>query len=73
MLIVTDTKDMPTEHNSPIYKDHRPNVDAVPVGVCRAAGALIFGKTVSCFSTAPARLKRLERCRAICIVTPLTG
>lgn len=38
---------MPTEHFSPIYKDHRPNVDAGPVAVCRAAGALIYGKTVS--------------------------
>ncbi|WVQ79885.1 hypothetical protein IAT38_001985 [Cryptococcus sp. DSM 104549] len=40
-----NTKDMPTQHNSPIYKDHRPNVDAGPVAICRSAGALIFGKT----------------------------
>ncbi|KAK8847573.1 hypothetical protein IAR55_005432 [Kwoniella newhampshirensis] len=42
---VIDTKDLPTQHNSPIYKDHRPNIDAGPVAICRAAGALIFGKT----------------------------
>lgn len=45
--VCADTYDMPTQHNSPIYKDHRANLDAGPVGICRAAGALIFGKTVS--------------------------
>jgi Asp-tRNA(Asn)/Glu-tRNA(Gln) amidotransferase A subunit family amidase len=40
-----DTKDMPTQHNSPIYRGHRPGVDASCVATLRAAGALIFGKT----------------------------
>ena len=37
---------MPTQYNSPIYKDSRPGVDAACVAVCRAAGALVYGKTV---------------------------
>ncbi|KAL2810562.1 amidase signature domain-containing protein [Aspergillus granulosus] len=41
------TKDMPTEHNSPLYKDSVVPVDAAPVAVLRAAGALIFGKTTT--------------------------
>jgi Asp-tRNA(Asn)/Glu-tRNA(Gln) amidotransferase A subunit family amidase len=40
-----DTKDMPTQHNSPIYRGHRPGVDAACITTLRAAGALIFGKT----------------------------
>lgn len=38
---------MPTQHGSGLYKGHGPNVDAGVVAVCRAAGALILGKTVS--------------------------
>lgn len=45
--VLTHIPDMPTQHNSPIYIDHHPHVDAGPVAVCRAAGALIYGKTVS--------------------------
>ncbi|CZR50435.1 related to glu/asp-tRNA amidotransferase subunit A [Phialocephala subalpina] len=42
------TKDMPTAHNSPIYKgEPAPLVDAAPVIALRAAGALIFGKTTT--------------------------
>ncbi|KAJ0420265.1 amidase signature domain-containing protein [Aspergillus carlsbadensis] len=41
------TKDMPTEHNSPLYKDSHVPVDAAPVAMLRAAGALIFGKTTT--------------------------
>ena len=41
------TKDMPTAHNSPIYKDSQPGVDAAPVITLRASGALIFGKTAT--------------------------
>jgi Asp-tRNA(Asn)/Glu-tRNA(Gln) amidotransferase A subunit family amidase len=37
------TKDMPTEHNSPLYQDSHVPVDAAPVAMLRAAGALIFG------------------------------
>ena len=39
------TSDMPTEHNSPLYKGSFPAVDAGCVKTLRAAGALIFGKT----------------------------
>jgi amidase len=39
------TKDMPTQHYSPIYKDDHPEVDASVVLTLRSAGALIFGKT----------------------------
>ncbi|WP_423958153.1 amidase [Bradyrhizobium sp.] len=39
------TEDMPTEHNSPLYKGSFPAVDAGCVKTLRAAGALIFGKT----------------------------
>ncbi|KAF8850337.1 amidase family protein [Acephala macrosclerotiorum] len=42
------TKDMPTAHNSPIYKgEPAPLIDAAPVIALRAAGALIFGKTTT--------------------------
>jgi Asp-tRNA(Asn)/Glu-tRNA(Gln) amidotransferase A subunit family amidase len=40
-----DTGDLPTQHNSPIYRDHRPGHDAACVAVMRAAGAIILGKT----------------------------
>lgn len=36
---------MPTQHNSPIYKDSLVPVDAACVKILRSAGALIFGKT----------------------------
>ena len=39
--------DMPTAHNSPIYKDSFPKVDAASVTLLRHAGALIFGKTTT--------------------------
>lgn len=39
-----DTADMPTQHNSPLYVDHRPAKDAIVVGAARAEGALILGK-----------------------------
>jgi Asp-tRNA(Asn)/Glu-tRNA(Gln) amidotransferase A subunit family amidase len=42
---IYNTSDMPTQHNSPIYTGHRPNIDAAIVGTLRAAGALILGKT----------------------------
>lgn len=37
---------MPTQHNSPLYIGHEPGMDAGPVAICRAHGALIYGKTV---------------------------
>ncbi|KAL4915378.1 amidase signature domain-containing protein [Aspergillus aurantiobrunneus] len=41
------TKDMPTQHNSPLYKDSHVAADAASVAILRAAGALIFGKTTT--------------------------
>ncbi|KAL6364540.1 hypothetical protein LRP88_01943 [Fusarium phalaenopsidis] len=41
------TKDMPTAHGSPIYKDHLVAVDAGSVTILRNAGCLIFGKTTT--------------------------
>jgi Asp-tRNA(Asn)/Glu-tRNA(Gln) amidotransferase A subunit family amidase len=45
---IIDTYDMPTEMGSPIYRGYRPAADASCVAMLRAAGALIFGKTVTC-------------------------
>jgi len=45
---VIDTHDMPTEMGSIIYRGYRPAADASIVASLRAAGALIFGKTVTC-------------------------
>jgi len=42
-----DTFDMPTGYGSPIYEEHRPVADAVPVAMLRAAGAVILGKTIT--------------------------
>ena len=44
---IIDTADMPTCCGSPIYAGHRPAADAACVALARAAGALIFGKTVT--------------------------
>lgn len=40
-----DTVDMPTTHNSANWQGHRPAKDAACVGVVRALGAVILGKT----------------------------
>jgi Asp-tRNA(Asn)/Glu-tRNA(Gln) amidotransferase A subunit family amidase len=45
---IIDTFDMPTEMGSPIYRGYRPFSDASCVAILRAAGALIFGKSVTC-------------------------
>jgi hypothetical protein len=37
---------MPTQEGSPIYTGSQPGVDSAVVGICRAAGAIILGKTV---------------------------
>jgi Asp-tRNA(Asn)/Glu-tRNA(Gln) amidotransferase A subunit family amidase len=37
---------MPTEMGSAMYKGSQPGVDAAVVGLLRAAGATIIGKTV---------------------------
>ncbi len=42
-----DTADMPTSYGSPIYAGHRPKADAASVALCREAGALVLGKTVT--------------------------
>ncbi|KAI2620539.1 glutamyl-tRNA amidotransferase subunit A [Hypoxylon sp. NC1633] len=41
------TKDMPTQHNSPIYEGDEPKVDAASIITLRHAGALILGKTTT--------------------------
>ncbi|KAJ5901926.1 amidase [Penicillium taxi] len=41
------TKDMPTQHNSPLYVGSHPEVDAASVQILRQAGALILGKTTT--------------------------
>src|SRR5712691_10194734 len=45
---IIDTADQPTEMGSPIYRGHRPTTDAACVGLTRAAGAVMLGKTVTC-------------------------
>jgi Asp-tRNA(Asn)/Glu-tRNA(Gln) amidotransferase A subunit family amidase len=42
-----DTADMPTAYGSPIYSQHRPVADAAVVALCREAGAILLGKTVT--------------------------
>jgi Asp-tRNA(Asn)/Glu-tRNA(Gln) amidotransferase A subunit family amidase len=42
-----DTFDLPTAYGSPIYGEHRPVADAAVVALCREAGALVMGKTVT--------------------------
>ena len=42
-----DTADAPTTYGSPIYAAHQPRTDAAAVALCRAAGAIVLGKTVS--------------------------
>ena len=42
-----DTVDMPTAYGSPIYAGHRAAADAASVALCREAGAVVLGKTVS--------------------------
>ena len=44
---VIDTADMPTQYNSPIYRDYRPRTDAACVALARRAGSVLLGKTVT--------------------------
>lgn len=44
---VIDTKDMPTEYGSHLYKGNRPAEDTATVVQLRNAGAVILGKTVT--------------------------
>ena len=41
------TADLPTEMGSPIFAEHRPQHDATCIARLRAAGAFVFGKTVT--------------------------
>lgn len=51
---IIETADMPTQMGSPIYRGYRTWSDAGSVALLRAAGALIFGKTVTCEFAGPA-------------------
>ena len=42
-----DTVDLPTAYGSPIYQGHRPLADAAAAALCREAGAVLLGKTVT--------------------------
>ncbi|MES2688161.1 MAG: amidase [Pseudomonadota bacterium] len=42
-----DTFDLPTGYGSPIYADQQPLADAAAVALCREAGAVLLGKTVT--------------------------
>ncbi len=42
-----DTTDLPTNYGSAVYAHHRPVADAASVTLCREAGAVVLGKTVT--------------------------
>jgi Asp-tRNA(Asn)/Glu-tRNA(Gln) amidotransferase A subunit family amidase len=42
-----DTRDFPSGYGSPIYQHHQPINDAAAVALCREAGAIVLGKTVT--------------------------
>ncbi len=42
-----DTFDMPTGYGSPVYAGQQPPADAAAVALCREAGAVLLGKTVT--------------------------
>jgi Asp-tRNA(Asn)/Glu-tRNA(Gln) amidotransferase A subunit family amidase len=42
-----DTADLATSYGSAIYAGHRPSIDAASVALCREAGAVVMGKTVT--------------------------
>lgn len=44
---VIDTRDLPTRHHSPLYRDHRPSADADVVLRARQAGLILLGKTTT--------------------------
>jgi Asp-tRNA(Asn)/Glu-tRNA(Gln) amidotransferase A subunit family amidase len=44
---IVDTADMPTENGTVLHAGRRPGEDAALVGLLRAAGAVILGKTVT--------------------------
>ena len=44
---IFDTTDLPTSYGSALYTHYRPVSDAATVALCREAGAVIMGKTVT--------------------------
>lgn len=44
---VLDTAELPTACGTPVYAGHRPASDAAAVALCRAAGAVLLGKTAT--------------------------
>jgi len=44
---IFDTHDLPTRYGSSIYARHHPDADAACVALCREAGALVLGKSVT--------------------------
>ena len=44
---IFDTVDLPTAYGSPIYAGHRPQADAASVALCREAGGVVLGKTIT--------------------------
>lgn len=42
-----DTADLATSYGSAVYAGHRPAIDAASVALCREAGAVVMGKTVT--------------------------
>ena len=44
---IIDTADAPTECGTPLYRDRRPDRDAVSVAALRSAGGVVLGKTVT--------------------------
>jgi Asp-tRNA(Asn)/Glu-tRNA(Gln) amidotransferase A subunit family amidase len=42
-----DTADLPTSYGTAIYAGHQPAADAAVVAICRDAGAIVIGKTVT--------------------------
>jgi Asp-tRNA(Asn)/Glu-tRNA(Gln) amidotransferase A subunit family amidase len=42
-----DTHDMPTAYGSSIYAQNQPRADAAAIALCREAGAVLLGKTVT--------------------------
>ena len=53
---IIDTADMPTEHNSRLFKGSQPSQDAATVSMLRSAGAILIGKTETIEFAAHGRL-----------------
>ena len=44
---IFDTADMPTAYGTPIYAGNQPQANAASVALCREAGAVVLGKTIT--------------------------